>query len=141
MGRQLESLRVGRWEGYCDTRSVAELQLPNEVHPIEVPLAGLPNSPATCARFQLECEEAELLRLKREAREKEIRQAEALRLAREADRRQEAESYAAARVRESEKTEKQQQEEETCQQTQLDRHIRNHLATRKAERKRSRKTK
>ncbi|KAK7977281.1 hypothetical protein PG988_004771 [Apiospora saccharicola] len=141
VGRQLESPRDGQWGGYCDTRSTVELQLPHEAHPIEVNLVGVPNSPATCARFQLKCEEAERLRQKREAREEELRRGEALRLAREADRRQEADSHEAARVRESEASEKQLKEEETRQKTQLDRHIRNHLATRKAERKRSRRTK
>ncbi|KAK6844876.1 hypothetical protein PG995_014986 [Apiospora arundinis] len=135
------SLRDGRWGRYCDTHSTATLRLPQEVHPIEVPLVGLPNSPATCARFQRECEEAERLRKRLDAREEELRRGEAMRLARELDRRQEAESHEAAKIRESIRTEKQLKQEETRQSLQRTRHIRDHLATRKAERKRVRRAK
>ncbi|KAK8094862.1 hypothetical protein PG997_001547 [Apiospora hydei] len=135
--------RLGRdkWEGYCDTNSTAKLRLPDEPHPIEVPLIGLPNSAATCARFRLEREQAEKLREKREAREDELRRGEAMRLAKEADRRQAAESHAAVKLRESERAKKQLKQEGERQSLQRNRHIRDHLATRKAERKRVRGTK
>ncbi|KAK8087242.1 hypothetical protein PG994_002216 [Apiospora phragmitis] len=139
---KFEDLGRKNRERYCDTHSTAKLQLPGEEpHSIEVPLVGVPNSPATCARFQLEREEADRLRERREAREEELRRGDAMRLTRDLDRRQAAESHAAARMRESEKTAKQLRQEEARQSLQRNRHMRDHLATRRAERKRVRRSK